>query len=73
VNAASALVTAAGPNSTNNTNSFNTASPSDTAIRLNFKIAGKSSFVNPSKYPDDPDMPESEDIVYSNDEEDVGA
>nr|GEW80959.1 hypothetical protein [Tanacetum cinerariifolium] len=28
---------------------------------------------NPSKYPDDPDMPELEDIVYSDDEEDVGA
>nr|GEX01238.1 putative ribonuclease H-like domain-containing protein [Tanacetum cinerariifolium] len=27
----------------------------------------------PSKYPDDPDMPELEDIVYSDDEEDVGA
>nr|GFB87306.1 hypothetical protein [Tanacetum cinerariifolium] len=26
----------------------------------------------PSKYPDDPDMPELEDIVYSDDEEDVG-
>nr|GEW65666.1 ribonuclease H-like domain-containing protein [Tanacetum cinerariifolium] len=28
---------------------------------------------NPSKYPDDPDMPELEDIVYSDDEEEVGA
>nr|GFD33591.1 hypothetical protein [Tanacetum cinerariifolium] len=27
----------------------------------------------PSKYLDDPDMPELEDIVYSDDEEDVGA
>nr|GEU69850.1 hypothetical protein [Tanacetum cinerariifolium] len=31
------------------------------------------SHVDPSKYPYDPDMPELEDIVYSNDEEDVGA
>nr|GEW42380.1 hypothetical protein [Tanacetum cinerariifolium] len=61
------------PNLTNNTNIFNTASPSDTAISLNFRIAGKSSFVDPSKYPDDPDIPELEDIVYSNDKEDVGA
>nr|GEZ60105.1 ribonuclease H-like domain-containing protein [Tanacetum cinerariifolium] len=38
----------------------------------NFGIAGKSSFVDPSKYLDDPDIPELEDIVYSNDEEDVG-
>nr|GEX13053.1 hypothetical protein [Tanacetum cinerariifolium] len=47
VNAASAHVTAVGPNLTNNTNSFNAAGPSD--------------------------MPALEDIVYSNDEEDVGA
>nr|GEU83891.1 copia protein [Tanacetum cinerariifolium] len=36
-------------------------------------IVGQSSFVGPSKYPDDPDMPELEDIVYLDDEEDVGA
>nr|GEV77665.1 hypothetical protein [Tanacetum cinerariifolium] len=73
VNAASAPVAAAGPNLTNNTNSFNTASPSDTAVSLNFRIAGKSLFVDPTNYPDDPDMPALEDIVYSDDEEDVGA
>nr|GEW61892.1 hypothetical protein [Tanacetum cinerariifolium] len=39
----------------------------------NFRIARKSLFVDPSKYPNDPDMPKLEDIVYSNDEEDVGA
>nr|GEU65543.1 hypothetical protein [Tanacetum cinerariifolium] len=70
VNAVSALVTAAGLNPTNSTN---TASPSDTVVRPNFRIAGKSSFVDPSKYTDDPDMPELEDIVYFDDEEDVGA
>nr|GFA36087.1 putative ribonuclease H-like domain-containing protein [Tanacetum cinerariifolium] len=42
-------------------------------IPLKIKIAGKSSFVDPFKYPDDSDMPELEDIVYSDDEEDVGA
>nr|GEZ34422.1 hypothetical protein [Tanacetum cinerariifolium] len=73
VNAASAPVTAAGPNPTNSTNSFNTASPSDTAVSLNFRIDRKSSFVDPSNYPDDPDMPALEDIVYSDYEEDVGA
>nr|GFC37220.1 hypothetical protein [Tanacetum cinerariifolium] len=73
VNAASAPFTAAGPNPTNNTNRFNTASPSDNVVSPNFKIARKSSFVDPSKYPDDPDMPALEDIVYSNDEENVGA
>nr|GEU94108.1 retrovirus-related Pol polyprotein from transposon TNT 1-94 [Tanacetum cinerariifolium] len=39
-------------------------SPSNTAISPNFKIARKSSFVDPSKYLDDPDTPELEDIVY---------
>nr|GEV62676.1 ribonuclease H-like domain-containing protein [Tanacetum cinerariifolium] len=72
VNAVSASVTAVGPNPTNSTNGFNTASPSDTVVSLNFGVARKSSFIDPSKYPDDPDMPELEDIVYS-DDEDVGA
>nr|GEU30115.1 ribonuclease H-like domain-containing protein [Tanacetum cinerariifolium] len=72
VNAVSAPVTVAGPNLTNSTSSFNSASPSDTAVSPNFRISRKSSFVDPSKYPDDPDMHELEDIVYSNDEEDVG-
>nr|GEX97093.1 retrovirus-related Pol polyprotein from transposon TNT 1-94 [Tanacetum cinerariifolium] len=73
VNAVRAPVNAVGPNSTNSTNSFNTASPSVNVVSPNFKIARKSSFVDPFKYPDDPDMPELEDIVYSDDEEDVGA
>nr|GEW83518.1 uncharacterized mitochondrial protein AtMg00810-like [Tanacetum cinerariifolium] len=73
VNAASALVNVAGPNPTNSTNSFNTTSPSDTTVSPNFRIARQSSFMDPSKYPDDPDMPELEDIVYLDDEEDVGA
>nr|GEV10390.1 putative ribonuclease H-like domain-containing protein [Tanacetum cinerariifolium] len=73
VNAASAPVTAAGLNLTNSTNNFNTASPSDTAVSPNFGIARKSSFVDPFNYPNDPDMPALEDIVYSDDEEDVGA
>nr|GFA35376.1 retrovirus-related Pol polyprotein from transposon TNT 1-94 [Tanacetum cinerariifolium] len=70
VNAASAPVNAARPNPTN---SFNTVSPFDTVISLNFRITRKSSFVDPYKYPDDPDMPDLEDIVYSDDEENVGA
>nr|GFD29981.1 hypothetical protein [Tanacetum cinerariifolium] len=71
VNVVSAPVNAVGPNSTNSTNSFNTASPSVNVVSLNFRIAKKSSFVDPSKYPYDPDMPELEDIVYLDDEEDV--
>nr|GEW12191.1 hypothetical protein [Tanacetum cinerariifolium] len=73
VNVVSAPVIAAGPTSTNSTNSFNTASPSVNAVSPNFRIARKSSFVDPSNHPDDPNMPELEDIVYLDDEEDVGA
>nr|GFB29294.1 hypothetical protein [Tanacetum cinerariifolium] len=73
VNVASAPVTAAGPNPTNSANSFNTTSPSDIVVSPNFGIAGKSSFVDPFNYPDDPEMPALEDIVYSDYEEDVGA
>nr|GEV29032.1 hypothetical protein [Tanacetum cinerariifolium] len=68
-----APVTAAGPNSTNSTNSFNVVGPSDNVVSLTFEIGGKSSFVDPSQYPDDPNMPALKDIVYSDDEEDVGA
>nr|GEU79922.1 putative ribonuclease H-like domain-containing protein [Tanacetum cinerariifolium] len=73
VNVVSVPFNAVGPNPTISTNSFNTASPSFNVVSPNFGIAGKSSFVDPSKYPNVPDMPESEDIVYSDDEEDVGA
>nr|GEV20348.1 ribonuclease H-like domain-containing protein [Tanacetum cinerariifolium] len=72
LNAISEHVNAAGPNPTNNTNIFNTTSPSVTAISLNFRITGQSLFVDPFKYLDDLDMPELEYIFYSNDEEDVG-
>nr|GEV39854.1 hypothetical protein [Tanacetum cinerariifolium] len=71
--AASTPVTAVGPNSTNSTNNFNVVGPSNTAVSPTFEIGGKSSFVDPSEYPYDPDMPALEDITYSNDEEDVGA
>nr|GEW18441.1 DNA-directed DNA polymerase [Tanacetum cinerariifolium] len=54
------------------TNNFNTASPFVNIVSLNFGIAGQSSFVDPSKYPDDLEMLELEDIVYSDDEKDVG-
>nr|GEV85095.1 copia protein [Tanacetum cinerariifolium] len=73
VNAVSAPVNVVGPNSTNSTNSFNTASPFVNVVSPNFGIAGKSSFVDPSKYRDDSDMPKLEGVVYSDDEEDVGA
>nr|GEV57610.1 uncharacterized mitochondrial protein AtMg00810-like [Tanacetum cinerariifolium] len=73
VNAASTPVTAVGLNSTNITNSFNAAGPFNTAVSPTFEIGGKSSFVDPSQYPDDPNIPSLEDIIYSDDEEDVGA
>nr|GEY67052.1 ribonuclease H-like domain-containing protein [Tanacetum cinerariifolium] len=72
VNAASAPVTAVGLNLTNSTNSFNDAGPSDKALSLTFEINVKSLFVDPSQYPDDPNMHALEDIVNSDDEEDVG-
>nr|GEV05163.1 putative ribonuclease H-like domain-containing protein [Tanacetum cinerariifolium] len=73
VNAASAPVTAIGLNSIDSTNRFNAAGPSDKAVSPNFEIGGKSSFMDPSQYLNDPDMPALEDIVYSDDEDDVGA
>nr|GFC50563.1 hypothetical protein [Tanacetum cinerariifolium] len=72
VNAASTPVTTVGPNSTNSTNNFNVTGPSDNVVSPNFEIGGKSSFVDPSQYPNDPNMPVLEDIIYSDDEEDVG-
>nr|GEV89013.1 putative reverse transcriptase domain-containing protein [Tanacetum cinerariifolium] len=53
-------------------NSFNVAGPSDNVVSSTFEIGGKSSFVDPSQYPDDTNMPALEDIIYSADEEDVG-
>nr|GEW95667.1 hypothetical protein [Tanacetum cinerariifolium] len=56
--------------STNNTNTFSAAGPSNTAVS---PTHGKSSYVDSSQLSDDPNMPELEDITYSNDEADVGA
>nr|GEX89831.1 putative ribonuclease H-like domain-containing protein [Tanacetum cinerariifolium] len=73
INAASTPVTTVEPNSTNSTNTFNASGPSNNAVSSNFEFGGKSSFVDPSQYPDDPNSPALEDIAYSDDEEDVGA
>nr|GEW88970.1 hypothetical protein [Tanacetum cinerariifolium] len=57
-------ISAVGQISSNNTSTFSAAgSPTHE----------KSSYVNTSQYHDDPNMPELEDITYSDDEEDVGA
>nr|GEY13615.1 hypothetical protein [Tanacetum cinerariifolium] len=70
VNAIDSPVPAVGQISTNSTNTFSAAGPSNTAVSLTH---GKSLYVNTSQYPDDPNMPELEGITYSDDEEDVGA
>nr|GEX36107.1 putative ribonuclease H-like domain-containing protein [Tanacetum cinerariifolium] len=70
VNAADSPVPVVGQISTNNSNTFSAAGPSNTVVSLTH---GKSSNVDTSEYPDDPNMPELEDITYSDDEEDVGA
>nr|GEV43448.1 putative ribonuclease H-like domain-containing protein [Tanacetum cinerariifolium] len=72
VNVASTPFTVVGPNSTNSTNTFSAAGPSNNDVVSNFELGGKSSFVDPSQYPNDPDMPALEDITYSDNEEDVG-
>nr|GEW92463.1 hypothetical protein [Tanacetum cinerariifolium] len=55
------------------TNTFSAAGLSNNVVRSNFELGGKSSYVDPSQYPNDPNMPTLEDITYSDDEEDVGA
>nr|GEW67339.1 hypothetical protein [Tanacetum cinerariifolium] len=69
-NAAGTLVPIVGQISPNNTNTFSAAGPSNAAASLTDE---KSSCIDTSQLPDDPDMPELEDITYSNDEDDVGA
>nr|GEU76059.1 putative ribonuclease H-like domain-containing protein [Tanacetum cinerariifolium] len=70
VNAAGTIVPTVRQNSLNITNTFSTASPSNAASSPTY---GKSSFIDASQLPDDPDMPGVEDITYSDDEDDVGA
>nr|GEW11484.1 hypothetical protein [Tanacetum cinerariifolium] len=53
---------------TNSTNTFSAAGPSNIVVGPTLE---KSSYVDTSQYPDDPNMPALEDITYSDDEEDV--
>nr|GEX28426.1 uncharacterized mitochondrial protein AtMg00810-like [Tanacetum cinerariifolium] len=69
-NAAGTLVPAVGQLSPNSTNTFSAAGPLNAAASLSH---GKSSCIDTSQLPDDPNMPELEDITYSDDEDDVGA
>nr|GEW29985.1 hypothetical protein [Tanacetum cinerariifolium] len=70
VNAAGTIVLTIRKNSPNNTNTFSAAVPSNVAASPTY---GKSSFLDASQLPNDPDMPELEDINYSDDEDAVGA
>nr|GEU91602.1 ribonuclease H-like domain-containing protein [Tanacetum cinerariifolium] len=70
VNAAGSIVPTVGQNSLNSTNTFSVAGPSNTVVSPTY---GKSYFIDASQLPDDPDMPELEDISYSDDEDVVGA
>nr|GEY26162.1 hypothetical protein [Tanacetum cinerariifolium] len=70
VNAVGFIVPTVGQNYLNITNTFSAAGPSNTVVSPTY---GKSSFTNASQLPNDPDMPELEDITYSNDEDVVGA
>nr|GEV94185.1 hypothetical protein [Tanacetum cinerariifolium] len=69
VNAAGTIVLTVTQNTSNNTNPFSAAGPSNNTASPTYR---KSSFIDASKLFDDPDMPELEDITYSNDENDVG-
>nr|GEX96308.1 hypothetical protein [Tanacetum cinerariifolium] len=69
-NAAGTLVPAVGQISTNSTNTFSAAGPSNADVS---QTHGNSLYVDPSELPDDPNMPELEDITYSYDKDNVGA
>nr|GEZ66579.1 putative ribonuclease H-like domain-containing protein [Tanacetum cinerariifolium] len=70
VNAAGSIVPIVGQNSPNNTNTFSAAGPSNAAPSPTY---GRSAFIDTSQLPNDPDIPELEDITYSDDDNDVGA
>ncbi|GJT01342.1 putative ribonuclease H-like domain-containing protein [Tanacetum coccineum] len=54
----------------NNTNNVNVVSSTVNAASIEVNVVGAKTSI---KLPDDPNMPELEDIVYSDDDEDVGA
>nr|GEX76335.1 retrovirus-related Pol polyprotein from transposon TNT 1-94 [Tanacetum cinerariifolium] len=68
-NVAGTLVPVVGEISTDSTNTFSVAGPSNTVVSLTH---GKSSYVDSSQLPDDPNMPELEDITYFDDEDNEG-
>nr|GEV44803.1 ribonuclease H-like domain-containing protein [Tanacetum cinerariifolium] len=70
VNAFGSIVPTVRQISPNSTNTFSVVGPLNDAASPTY---GKSSFIDASQLPDDPDMPELEDITYSDDENNVGA
>nr|GEV87456.1 hypothetical protein [Tanacetum cinerariifolium] len=70
VNVAGTLVPTVGKISPNSTNTFSDVGPLNAPAS---PTHGKSSFLDASQLPDDPDMPKLEDITYSDDEDDVCA
>nr|GEV23248.1 putative ribonuclease H-like domain-containing protein [Tanacetum cinerariifolium] len=70
INAADSIVFDVGKILTNSTNTFSVTGPSNADVSPTHE---KSSYVDTSQLPDDPNMPKLEDITYSYDEEDVGA
>nr|GEU34322.1 hypothetical protein [Tanacetum cinerariifolium] len=70
VNAVDSPVPAVGQISTNSTNTFSAAGPSNVVVGPTHR---KSSYVNTSQLHDDPNIPKLEDITYFDDEDDVGA
>nr|GEV36655.1 ribonuclease H-like domain-containing protein [Tanacetum cinerariifolium] len=70
VNATDSPVPAVGQILSNSTNTFSAVGPSNATVS---PTHGKYSYVDTSQLPDDLNMPELEDITYSDDEEDVGA
>nr|GEW23467.1 putative reverse transcriptase domain-containing protein [Tanacetum cinerariifolium] len=70
VNVVGSIVLTVGQNSLNSTNTFSATGPLNVGASPTY---GKSSFIDASQLFDDPDMPELEDIIYFDDDNDVGA
>nr|GEW10736.1 hypothetical protein [Tanacetum cinerariifolium] len=70
VNAASSIIPTVGQKSLNSTNIFSAAGPSNDVVSPTY---GKTFDIDASQLPDDLNMPELEDIIYSDDEDVVGA
>nr|GEY60264.1 hypothetical protein [Tanacetum cinerariifolium] len=69
VNAASSMVPTIGHNFINITNNFSVVGPSNPAVSRTYE---KSSFTDASTSSHDPNMPDLEDLTYSDDEDAVG-